>query len=74
MMHPAEEQRQSQNAETEDNDAGRFLDALNICADDAANVINGGEDEVPEHLREEIRHQGHKGRGEQGTDPVNFCL
>lgn len=39
-MHPTDEQRQSHNAETENDDASRFFDTVNVCADDAANLVS----------------------------------
>jgi len=59
-MHPADEQRQSNNAETENNDASRLLDAVNVCADDAARLVSDGQDLRDVNLREEIRKQGHE--------------
>lgn len=40
-MHPADEQGQSHNAETENDDASRLFNAVNVCADDAAKLISG---------------------------------
>lgn len=60
-MHPADEQRQSQNPKAEDNDGARLFDVVNIRADDAAKMVSGDQDETSEHSREEVRNQGHKG-------------